>query len=1040
MADLLVRVDATTAQFDAAMAKASKATLRYEATLKTAQKAQLEFDAAVAASGASSNEAALAQAKLTRALERTAVAENQAGIAAKRTAEIQAASSAKAAAAAEAAAAKQAATTRKLGSIAGGFGLAAAASLGLAAKAASDYNAKMAQVQSLTKASAEEMAKLSGATSGFADIGVSATEAADAEIELVKAGLSVADITGGALAGALNLAAAGQLNVADATEIAAQAMTQFELAGEDVPHIADLLAAGADRALGSVQDLGEGLSYSGLTAHQLGLSVEETVGSLAAFAQAGLLGSQGGAAFQQMLLKLENPTAKAAGLMEAYGLAIYDAQGNFVGMEALAGQLQSQFAGLSKETRLAAFSTLFGSRAVRAANVLYAEGADGIADWEEKVNESGFAAEQAAGKMDSLQGDMQKLSAEVQNAAINFGQQFQPALRAITQELTSFVGFLDHIPGPLKEAAALTLAFTAAVGLGTFAYTRATAALSSMATTLGLVATKTTAAGAAQSTLNAKMLAMRAGAGLAGIGLLTLSSNISDTHETLGGLTKIAGAAALGFSVGGPFGAAVGGAIGLLTTLETAGFNASEAMNALNASLEQQGTLSGASKGAAGLVSNQQLQLLSAAGLSTRTYTQALLGNATAQGTVIEAAKKFGFVGDMFLVQPLEDANAAADAYADHLFLLQQQVHKVTPEQAELGNATRAMGGAMADTAGDLLTHSKAAKDAAASTDELTNAATRLSDALLGDQAALESSAALLAYKAALDAVNQGLKDNGKTLNKNTEAGRANVGILNNIASAALQYGNTLDAGSKRQTAYFESARQSLYDQAKAFGYTDEQARNYVNTVLDIPDEVKTKADIDTQAAMAQIKALQTQYDLTPAEVKTIVEAAGATTAAAQVKALRDYLNQLQSKTVQVHVDTYLRTIGSSGGHSVYTPAEGGYIRGPGTETSDSIPAMLSDKEFVVKAAAVRKYGVAKMMQINAMQAPVGFAAGGMAHASTPASGGWGSQQVIVQAPSGPFRIVMDVGGQTVTGVMEQVAKATVRGSKFNDRMNGWAT
>lgn len=49
--------------------------------------------------------------------------------------------------------------------------------------------------------------------------------------------------------------------------------------------------------------------------------------------------------------------------------------------------------------------------------------------------------------------------------------------------------------------------------------------------------------------------------------------------------------------------------------------------------------------------------------------------------------------------------------------------------------------------------------------------------------------------------------------------------------------------------------------------------------------------------------------------------------------------------------------------------AEGGHIRGPGTATSDSIPAWLSDGEYVIKAAAVQKYGVSFFEQLNKMKA-----------------------------------------------------------------------
>jgi len=42
-----------------------------------------------------------------------------------------------------------------------------------------------------------------------------------------------------------------------------------------------------------------------------------------------------------------------------------------------------------------------------------------------------------------------------------------------------------------------------------------------------------------------------------------------------------------------------------------------------------------------------------------------------------------------------------------------------------------------------------------------------------------------------------------------------------------------------------------------------------------------------------------------------------------------------------------------------------GMISGPGTATSDSIPALLSDGEYVVRAASVRKYGAAMLAAIN---------------------------------------------------------------------------
>jgi hypothetical protein len=65
--------------------------------------------------------------------------------------------------------------------------------------------------------------------------------------------------------------------------------------------------------------------------------------------------------------------------------------------------------------------------------------------------------------------------------------------------------------------------------------------------------------------------------------------------------------------------------------------------------------------------------------------------------------------------------------------------------------------------------------------------------------------------------------------------------------------------------------------------------------------------------------------------------------------------------------------------------AAGGYVTGPGTATSDSIPARLSAGEYVVRAAAVQRVGVAFLDAINGLKAPptwdgqrLAFAAGGL--------------------------------------------------------------
>ncbi|MST48936.1 phage tail tape measure protein [Mobiluncus porci] len=86
---------------------------------------------------------------------------------------------------------------------------------------------------------------------------------------------------------------------------------------------------------------------------------------------------------------------------------------------------------------------------------------------------------------------------------------------------------------------------------------------------------------------------------------------------------------------------------------------------------------------------------------------------------------------------------------------------------------------------------------------------------------------------------------------------------------------------------------------------------------------------------------------------------------------------------------TSVITVKTQGGGTAYWPstmrASGGYITGPGTSTSDSIPAWLSNGEFVMRAAAVRKYGTDFMHRINENRFASGGQVGAVRFGSDPA-------------------------------------------------------
>lgn len=353
---------------------------------------------------------------------------------------------------------------QSLGQTATVAGVAMVAGFGLAVKAAADFDKAMSKVAAVSGATGRELGALrKAAIDAGRDTKFSAVQAAEAEAELTKAGIKTADILGGALKGSLALAAAGELEFADAATVSAQAMNIFGLEGKDVTHIADVLAAGANKSAADVKGLAWSLKMGGQVAAQTGLSLESTVGTLSAFADNALIGSDAGTSLKVMLQHLANPSEKAMGLMRDLGLEVYDTNGNFVGMDKLAHNLQVSLGGLTQEQRDQAMATIFGSDAVRGANVLYKIGAAGVKEYTTAVNDNGAASRVAAKMTDNLAGDIERLKGSLETALIQSGSGANNVLREMVQAIGAAIGAYSALPGSVQSGTMVIIGLTGAV-------------------------------------------------------------------------------------------------------------------------------------------------------------------------------------------------------------------------------------------------------------------------------------------------------------------------------------------------------------------------------------------------------------------------------------------------------------------------------------------------------------------------------------------------------------------------------------------------
>lgn len=323
-----------------------------------------------------------------------------------------------------------------------------------AIKAGADFEEAMSGIKAVSGATSDEMEKFHDlALEMGKDTKYSAKEAANGIEELLKAGVSTTDILNGGLSGALTLAAAGGIELADAAEIASTALNAFRKDNLSVAAAADILAGAANASATDIAGLREGLQQAAAVASGVGMSFKDTTTALAVFAQNGLKGSDAGTSLKTMLLNLQPQTKKQIALFKKLGLvtadgsnAFFDQEGHIKSLADISGILKDKLGNMTDQQRLATLEMLFGSDAIRAANILYGEGKDGITNMAAAMDKV-KAADVAATKMDNLKGSLENLKGSLETLGITLYETEQGPLKALVDKMTELINkFLELTP------------------------------------------------------------------------------------------------------------------------------------------------------------------------------------------------------------------------------------------------------------------------------------------------------------------------------------------------------------------------------------------------------------------------------------------------------------------------------------------------------------------------------------------------------------------------------------------------------------------
>lgn len=294
------------------------------------------------------------------------------------------------------------------------------------------FEQRMARVKALTGATGREFQRLSDEARRLGESTVfSASQAADAMSFFALAGFDVAQILR-SIGPTLNLAAAGQLEIAEAADIAAKIMAGMGIEADRLGNAVDVLTKAMTTANTDLGQLGDAMKFIGPIAKSAGIEFEEVVAAIQLLSNAGIQGEMAGTTLRGALLSLTSSSKEAAGKLKELGVSVIDAEGGVRSLADIIGDLNGAMAGMGSGQRLEILGNIFNARQAAGVAELLSQGAGKLRQYTQSLRESGGVAERIAGtQLNTLRGDAVILKSALEGLAIAVGEAIVGPLRVL---------------------------------------------------------------------------------------------------------------------------------------------------------------------------------------------------------------------------------------------------------------------------------------------------------------------------------------------------------------------------------------------------------------------------------------------------------------------------------------------------------------------------------------------------------------------------------------------------------------------------------
>lgn len=318
-----------------------------------------------------------------------------------------------------------------------------------------DFDSLITGAAAKAGATAEEMEMMRQKASKFgADFPISATQAAEGMDRLAAAGYDANQVVG-VMPSVITAAVASGEDLATTSDVVSNALNIWNLKQGDIAQnamrVADVVQMASNKSSLGMADFGLAMQYAGAPAATLNVSIEQLATAMAIMKNNGIEASTIGTSLRSVFSRLSEPPKPAAEAIEALGLQVKDASGNFLGLQPIVEQLRGKILNLSNTEQVAYAKALAGEEAYSGLLALVKTAPE---EYQALQNAMDSATGSSQAQFEVMKGTLKNsidgMLGSLESLAINFGSVLTPQIKAVTDSIGSFADMINELTPETK--------------------------------------------------------------------------------------------------------------------------------------------------------------------------------------------------------------------------------------------------------------------------------------------------------------------------------------------------------------------------------------------------------------------------------------------------------------------------------------------------------------------------------------------------------------------------------------------------------------